>query len=70
MNPKGSIYLKDIDGNPVGIGQEFEIRPVSGGFAAFLVTDENFIQLTATCDTIPACRATLGGLEIIVVDDF
>lgn len=69
MSTKGSIYLKDIDGNPVGIGQEFEIKPVSGGFAAFLITDENFIQLTATCDTIPACRTALGGVGTVVIDD-
>ena len=69
MSTTGKIYLKDHNGQSVGIGQDFEIKVVTGGFAAFLITPDGDSQLTARCDTIGACRTALGGVGTVVIDD-
>lgn len=65
----GKIYLKDHDGSPVGVGQDFEILQHDGGYAAFLTGGDENYQITEVCETEALCKTRLGGTEVIVIDD-
>ncbi len=72
MAIEGIIFLKDHNGERVGLGQSFEIMPVGSAFAGFLDTADGKIQFTDAWETEDLCLAHIcdGGLGIdIQIDD-
>jgi hypothetical protein len=73
MAIKGTIYIKDHNGEAVGVGQAWEIMPASGGgYAAFLTAPSDPVQFTEPWESEADCLASLkggGGVIIIIEDD-
>lgn len=70
MAYSGKIYIKDHNGEAVGLGQSFEILPHDGGYAGFLATSNGNEQFSSVYNTEEACLAAIkGGGGIIIIDD-
>lgn len=72
MNSTGNIFVRDHNGESVGIGQAFGVLPADGGYAAFLVVDDGYVQFTDAWETEDECLQFLktGGTgTVIVIDD-
>ena len=66
------IYIKDIDGNPVGIGQTVVVEGTSStGYAVFLVTYDGNLPITEHYETEAAAIASIneGGGTTVIIDD-
>jgi hypothetical protein len=66
----GKIYIADHNGEKVGIGQDFTILPILGGYAGFLVTPDGNQQFTDAWETEDLCKSAIkGGVGTVVIDD-
>lgn len=69
----GTIYIKDIDGNPAGVGQPVSIAGTSStGYAAYLGTAEGDVRFTEFYETEKACLDYIkgdGGGTTVIIDD-
>ena len=73
---KGKIYLADHEGQPTGIGQNFQIyqsKHGESGYAAFLQTDDGNVRIGDFWETPEEALTALttggGGTIIIILDD-
>lgn len=71
MSYKGKIYLGDHNGENVGIGQDFEVMQIDGGYAGFLTAPDIPVQFTEAWETEALCVSNIkgGGTVIIIEED-
>ena len=69
----GTIYIKEIGGNPAGVGQPITILGSSStGYAAYLRTADGNVQFSEPFETEKACLEHIkgdGGGTTVIIDD-